>query len=67
MIRDQVVEKTAMPKIRERLLMEADLTLETTLELVRSIESASAIGNTLELVFINLNTIPRDCVTKKKL
>ena len=40
MIGDQIVEKTTMPKIRERLLMEADLTLEKTLEIARSIESA---------------------------
>ena len=40
MIRDQIVEKTTMPKIRERLLMESELTLEKTLEIARSIESA---------------------------
>jgi len=40
MIRDQIVEKVHMHKIRERLLMETDLTLTKTIQLASQIESA---------------------------
>ncbi len=42
MVRDQIVEKTCMPRIRERLLLEPDLTLEMTLTIARQIEAAVA-------------------------
>uniref|UniRef100_A0A1I8I2H3 B9 domain-containing protein 2 n=1 Tax=Macrostomum lignano TaxID=282301 RepID=A0A1I8I2H3_9PLAT len=41
MVRDQLIEKTCMPRIRERLLMEPDdLTLEKSLQLANQIETA---------------------------
>lgn len=40
MIRDQVVEKTSSHRVRERLLMEKDLTLTKTIELALRIEEA---------------------------
>lgn len=42
MVCDQIVEKTCMPRIRERLLLEPDLTLEKTLTIARQIEAAVA-------------------------
>ena len=40
MIRDQVVEKTNSAKIRERLLMEKDLTLSKAREIAHRVENA---------------------------
>ncbi len=42
MVRDQIVEKTCMPRIRERLLLEPELTLEKSLTIARQIEAAVA-------------------------
>lgn len=36
MIRDQIVEKACMPRIRERLLLESDLTFEKMLSIARA-------------------------------
>ena len=47
MIRDQVVEKTNSTKIRERLLMEKELTLQKTQEMGRRIEKAIQEAKTL--------------------
>ena len=40
LIRDQVVEKTSSAKIRERLLMEKDLTLSKAREIAHRVENA---------------------------
>lgn len=40
MIRDQLIERTVEPRIRERLLLEPELTLETALTLAKQVESA---------------------------
>lgn len=42
MLRDQIVEKTNNPHVRERLLMEEDLTLDRALEIARRTEAAIA-------------------------
>uniref|UniRef100_A0A3P9DDX2 Retrotransposon gag domain-containing protein n=1 Tax=Maylandia zebra TaxID=106582 RepID=A0A3P9DDX2_9CICH len=42
MLRDQLVEKTNNARIRERLLMEEDLTLDRALEIARCTEAAIA-------------------------
>ncbi|KAJ8034400.1 hypothetical protein HOLleu_21220 [Holothuria leucospilota] len=51
MIRDQIIEKTATPRVRERLLMEKDLKLNGAIETAKCIENAmkeaKAIGNSL--------------------
>ena len=48
MIRDQLIEKTNQTKIRERLLMEEDLTLSNAVTLARSIEDAQRESKLLE-------------------
>lgn len=40
MLRDQILKKTNNPCIRERLLMERDLTLDRALEIARHTEAA---------------------------
>ncbi|XP_071835348.1 uncharacterized protein [Apostichopus japonicus] len=40
MIRDQIVEKTNLPRVRERLLMEKELTLVKAVNITRQIEDA---------------------------
>ena len=40
MLRDQIVEKTASSRVRERLLMEKDLTLDIAITVARQIEQA---------------------------
>uniref|UniRef100_A0A673GPD4 Retrotransposon gag domain-containing protein n=1 Tax=Sinocyclocheilus rhinocerous TaxID=307959 RepID=A0A673GPD4_9TELE len=47
MLRDQLIEKTSVPRIRERLLLESDLTLDKALEIARQIETASAEAKTI--------------------
>lgn len=51
MIQDQIIEKTATPRVRERLLMEKDLKLDGDIETAKCIENAlkeaKAIGNSL--------------------
>ena len=42
MIRDQIVEKTNSSRIRERLLMEEDLTLDRAMAVARRTEAAIA-------------------------
>uniref|UniRef100_A0A671NS01 Retrotransposon gag domain-containing protein n=1 Tax=Sinocyclocheilus anshuiensis TaxID=1608454 RepID=A0A671NS01_9TELE len=44
---DQLIEKISVPRIRERLLLESDLTLDKALEIVRQIETASAEAMTM--------------------
>ena len=39
MVRDQIIEKTKMPRLRERLLIESDLTLEKTLVLAATLQA----------------------------
>lgn len=46
MLRDQIVEKTCMSHIRERLLLEPELTLDKALTLARNIETAMADAKT---------------------
>lgn len=46
MLRDQIVEKTCVPRIRERLLLESELTLDKALTLARRIEIAVADAKT---------------------
>ena len=46
MLHDQIVEKTCLPHIRERLLLEAELTLDKALTLARLIEIAVADAKT---------------------
>ena len=48
MIRDLIVEITTKPKIRERLLMETDLTLRKTLKVARCTESVVRESKVLE-------------------
>ena len=45
-LRDQIVEKTCLPRIRERLLLEPELTLDRALTLARRIEIAVADAKT---------------------
>ena len=40
MIRDQLVEKTSSPKVREKLLMEQNLTLDNAIAIANSVEEA---------------------------
>ena len=47
MIRDQIVEKTNSPKIRERLLMEKELTLQKAVDMARRFEKAIQEAKTL--------------------
>lgn len=49
LIRDQVVERTVSPRLRQRLLMEgSDLTLETTLTIASTLESAERESRVME-------------------
>ena len=45
MLRDQIVEKTCLPRIRERLLLEPELILDEALTLARRIEIAVTDAN----------------------
>ena len=47
-IRDQVVEKTTSASLRQRLLMEPALTLEKTLQIAESIETASKEASAMQ-------------------
>ena len=47
MIRDQIIEKTCIRRIRERLLLEEKLTLEKAISLGQSIESAMRESNAI--------------------
>ena len=58
MLRDQIIEKTCMPRVRERLLSEDDLTLEKTITLVRTMETAMADAKTfMEADTSNVNAV----------
>ena len=48
MVRDQIIEKTKMPRLRERLLIESDLTLEKTLVLAAQSEAATLQAREME-------------------
>ncbi|KAL1277184.1 hypothetical protein QQF64_023857 [Cirrhinus molitorella] len=48
MIRDQIVEKTCTPRIRKRLLLETDLTLQKVITIAGQIESAVAEAKAME-------------------
>ncbi len=48
MIRDQIVEKTCTSRIRERLLLETDLTLQKAITITGQIESAVAEAKAME-------------------
>ena len=48
MIRDQIIEKTRLGRLRERLLIEADLTLEKTLQLAAQSEAAAEQAREME-------------------
>uniref|UniRef100_A0AAX7UF52 Retrotransposon gag domain-containing protein n=1 Tax=Astatotilapia calliptera TaxID=8154 RepID=A0AAX7UF52_ASTCA len=54
MLRDQLVEKTNNARIRERLLMEEDLTLDRALEIARLPTDCLDSRTTLEIVPENL-------------
>ncbi len=48
MIKDQIVEKTCTSRIRERLLLETDLTLQKAITIAGQIESAVAEAKAME-------------------
>ncbi len=47
MLRDQLIEKDIIPRIRERLLFESELTIEKSFEIARLIETAYAEAKTM--------------------
>ena len=62
-IRDQIVEKTNSPQVRERLLLEGGLTLERTVQLASQVESA--IREAKSLATVDSATPKVDKVYKK--
>lgn len=57
MIRDQIVEKTCTPRIRERLLLETDLTLQKAITIAGQLESAVAEAKAMERTDTSVNMV----------
>ena len=59
MLRDQIIEKINMPRIRERLLSEPDITLDKTVMMVRNMETAMADAKTFMAAETPVNAVYR--------
>uniref|UniRef100_A0A8C1GVZ8 Uncharacterized protein n=1 Tax=Cyprinus carpio TaxID=7962 RepID=A0A8C1GVZ8_CYPCA len=57
MMRDQIVEKTCSPRIRECLLLETDLTLQKAVTIAGQIESAVAEAKAMESTETSVNAV----------